>query len=354
MRRYIISHFREPMDIASSSLGEKHAIHGGGPNLKKGLLTVMEKYGASLVGVATTCLTETIGDDVSGLIKEFKRDFANCLPGRRGQRVHAQLRRLAHGRLSRRRAGPGRPAASNAEPTDAVNVFPGFVSPADIRHLKDIFERFGLGATILPDYSETLDGPALEDYEKISSGGTPLAAIKRMGAAPASIEFCATLPDPEKPESAGSLLRERFGVPLYRMGLPIGLRATDELFAALRGPLGPRNAPALPAGARPLHRFPGGRPQALPPEALGVPTAKKTPRGPGLAHGRDRGAPGAGGCGRQVGAHEGRRTRRLRGAHARTARGARRRGLLRHSRHGPRAGSRLLLGHSKATAWLAS
>ncbi len=30
MRRYIISHFREPMDIASSSLGEKQAVYGGG------------------------------------------------------------------------------------------------------------------------------------------------------------------------------------------------------------------------------------------------------------------------------------------------------------------------------------
>ena len=49
MRRYIISHFREPMDIASSSLGEKQAIYGGGPNLKKGLLTVMDKYGAGLI-----------------------------------------------------------------------------------------------------------------------------------------------------------------------------------------------------------------------------------------------------------------------------------------------------------------
>ena len=37
MRRYIISHFREPMDIASSSLGEKHAVYGGGQNLKQGL-----------------------------------------------------------------------------------------------------------------------------------------------------------------------------------------------------------------------------------------------------------------------------------------------------------------------------
>ncbi len=66
MRRYIISHFREPMDIASSSLGEKQAVYGGGPNLKQGLGNVMNKYGAGLIGVATTCLTETIGDDVPG------------------------------------------------------------------------------------------------------------------------------------------------------------------------------------------------------------------------------------------------------------------------------------------------
>ncbi len=51
MRRYIISHYREPMDIASSSLGEKQAVYGGGPNLKQGLGNVMNKYGARLIGV---------------------------------------------------------------------------------------------------------------------------------------------------------------------------------------------------------------------------------------------------------------------------------------------------------------
>ena len=53
MRRYLISHFREPVDIASSSLGEKHAIYGGGPNLKQGLRNVIAKYGPKVVGVAT-------------------------------------------------------------------------------------------------------------------------------------------------------------------------------------------------------------------------------------------------------------------------------------------------------------
>ena len=70
MRRYIISHYREPMDIASSSLGEKQAVYGGGPNLKQGLGNVMNKYGARLIGVATTCLTETIGDDVPGIVRD--------------------------------------------------------------------------------------------------------------------------------------------------------------------------------------------------------------------------------------------------------------------------------------------
>ena len=77
MRRYIISHFREPMDIASSALGEKQAVFGGGPNLKKGILNVMSKYGAKVVGVATTCLTETIGDDVPRLLSEFRKEFAD-------------------------------------------------------------------------------------------------------------------------------------------------------------------------------------------------------------------------------------------------------------------------------------
>ncbi|MEQ8959566.1 MAG: nitrogenase component 1, partial [Coleofasciculus sp. C2-GNP5-27] len=77
MRRYIISHFREPIDIASSSLSEKHAVYGGGPNLKKGILNVMDKYGAKVVGIATTCLTETIGDNVSGLLREFKEEFGD-------------------------------------------------------------------------------------------------------------------------------------------------------------------------------------------------------------------------------------------------------------------------------------
>ena len=44
IRRYMISHFREPVDIASSSLGESATIFGGRKNLSAGLKNDWGKY----------------------------------------------------------------------------------------------------------------------------------------------------------------------------------------------------------------------------------------------------------------------------------------------------------------------
>ncbi len=230
MRRYVISHFREPMDIASSSLGEKHAIYGGGPNLKQGLKNVMTKYGAGLIGVASTCLTETIGDDMPGLVQEFRRELHEgespeivtvstpSYSGTHMEGFHAAVRAVVE------------QLAQGGEPTGAINLLPGFVSPADIRYLKEVLADFGMDGIILPDFSETLDGPARLDYEKIPAGGTPLQAIKAMGTSRATVEFGRTrFPQ----ETAGRLLEERFGVPWRPLGLPMGLRETDEFFQVL-------------------------------------------------------------------------------------------------------------------------
>ena len=72
MRRYIISHFREPMDIATSGFSEASTIFGGGENLRQGLGNVTSQYHPALIGIATTCLTETIGEDMHGLLHEYR------------------------------------------------------------------------------------------------------------------------------------------------------------------------------------------------------------------------------------------------------------------------------------------
>jgi len=231
MRRYIISHFNEPIDIASSSLGEKNAIFGGGPNLKLGLTNVTAKYKPALIGLATTCLTETIGDDVPTILSEHRRERGEnsatdplvvqvSTPSYSGTHMEgfhaavlATVEQLAQG-------GPK---------ADSLNLFSGFVSTADLRYLKEVMADFGLNATILPDYSETLDGPALLEYQLIPQGGTPIAAIRAMGRAQATIECGATLPA----KTGGTYLAETFQVPNQRLGLPMGIRESDRFFAAL-------------------------------------------------------------------------------------------------------------------------
>lgn len=261
MRRYVISHFREPVDIASSALGEKHAVYGGGPNLKKGLLNVMQKYGAKLIGVATTCLTETIGDDVKRFLYEFKEEFGKefDLPelvhvstasyeGTHMEGFHAAVRatveQLVSGEtrsaaaLAAGTALTGRAAPTESSPatfadvpkTGPVGLFPGFVSAADLRDLKDIFEHFGLPLTLVPDYSETLDGTSAQDYEKLPPGGTPIAAIKALGTSRAAIDFSRCQKDGLM---AGKHLHDAYGVPHFRLGMPMGLRETDAFFQVL-------------------------------------------------------------------------------------------------------------------------
>ena len=229
MRRYIISHYNEPIDIASSSLSEKHAVYGGGPNLKLGLTNVAAKYRPQLIGIATTCLTETIGDDVRMYLHQYAEDTKGSvgLPtlvhvatpsyaGTHMEGFHAAIRAVV-AQLSE--GGPL---------TGAINLLPGFVSSADYRLLRQIMADFGLDGSMLPDLSETMDGPALVTYEKIQGGGTPLAAIRAMGRSRATIEFGPTLA-----ATGGTVLAEKFGVPHHRLGMPVGIRETDAFFHLL-------------------------------------------------------------------------------------------------------------------------
>lgn len=231
MRRYVISHFREPVDIASSALGEKQAVYGGGANLKKGCLNVMKKYEPGLIGIATTCLTETIGDDVPMIIKEFHQEFGDldlpelvqvATPSYNGTHTDGW-----HGAV---RALVDQLCTAKADPARRVNILPNMVSCEDIRHLYAICRDFDIEATILPDISETLDGPALEDYVKIPEGGTAIEDIKSMSGSRATIEFGRCLPK----QTGGTSLSERFGVDNHRIGLPMGLRESDRFFETLK------------------------------------------------------------------------------------------------------------------------
>jgi nitrogenase molybdenum-iron protein NifN len=242
MRRYIISHFREPMDIATSGVSEASTIFGGGANLHQGLDNVTSQYHPSLIGIATTCLTETIGEDVHGLLHEYREKTTSAenpllvhvaTPSYRGTHIDGfnDAVRAVVEQLAEKDASP------TSYATSFVNIFPGMVSPEDLRFLKEVATEFETPITLFPDYSETLDGPSMKKYEKVPEGGTSIAALRGTPSAEASIEFGRTL---RTKSTAASFLEEQFSVPAKRIGLPIGVNETDIFFDALERVTGNR------------------------------------------------------------------------------------------------------------------
>ncbi len=231
IRRYLISHYKEPIDIASSNFHEETAVFGGSHNLKIGLKNVSEQYKPDVIGVATTCLSETIGDDVPMILREYKKEFKNGSP--MPIMIHASTPSYQGSHIDGFHAAVHatvKALAVKGSKEELINLFPNMLSPADLRHLKEIFGDFGVPVMVLPDYSQTMDGGPWGEYHRIPPGGTPASAIAHAGSATASIEFGSTI---ETSKSAAGYLDVMFGVPAYHLPLPIGIKGSDRFFSLL-------------------------------------------------------------------------------------------------------------------------
>jgi len=231
IRRYLISHYKEPVDIACSNFGEQTAIFGGSVNLQVALENIEKQYHPELIGIATTCLSETIGDDVPMFVRDYKNGHQGepqtpivhvSTPSFKGTHVdgfhHAVLSTISS-------------LAENRGKGEHINIFPGMVSCEDLRYVKEILSSMETPFVMLPDYSVTLDGSPWREYHKIPDGGTTVKAIRTTGSAKATIEFGRVLSEQDK--SAAKWLKSEFDVPLYCIGMPIGVNETDLFFKTL-------------------------------------------------------------------------------------------------------------------------
>ena len=245
IRRYVISHFREPMDIASSNFSEATAVFGGGENLARGLDNVIQQYHPALIGIATTCLSETIGEDVPGLLHEYAAARTGTPNFPALVQVSTASYRGTHmdGFHDAVRAVVRTLAVTGSVLPRQINLFPGLVSPADLRHLREIVAAFGLTPVVLPDYADTLDGPTWSDYQTLPAGGTSLAELADAGRSMATIQFGRTLA--MTPHSAADVLLTDCSVPACKIGHPIGLRETDAFCRELERISGQPTPPAL-------------------------------------------------------------------------------------------------------------
>jgi nitrogenase molybdenum-iron protein alpha/beta subunit/MoaA/NifB/PqqE/SkfB family radical SAM enzyme len=229
IRRHMATHYNEPVDIASSSLTEHGTVFGGRDNLIKGLENLITLYNPQIIGVATTCLAETIGEDVPAII----RGFYDTHPEETVKIVNVS----SAGYSGTQYEGFNKALWSlvseiemDRSSNNLINIVTPMLSPADCRLLKSLLDSTGLSYVLLPDLSENLDGVHVERYERLKAGGTSLEDISMMAGARHTIEL--SLFNDEQ-LSPGRYLEANYGVPLSKMALPVGIRDTDAFIDML-------------------------------------------------------------------------------------------------------------------------
>lgn len=225
IRRHMAEHFNEPIDIASSSLNEEGTVYGGEKNLKKGLANLIKLYHPKVIGIASSCLAETIGEDIKRIAAEFTIEEQlkdTCIipvstPGYGGSQFEgyfAALTAIVH------------MVTQKSTPNGKINIVTASLNPGEIRSIKSLLKAYEINYILLPDVSHTLDAPYQKEYQRIPEGGTKLEEIRAMSGAMGTIEFGLTVSETMSP---GHYLQKEFGVPMYRCALPIGMENTDRL-----------------------------------------------------------------------------------------------------------------------------
>lgn len=229
IRLQLSRHFREPIALNSTSMSEDMAIFGGWENLKTGIGRVIEKFGPEIVGVMTTGLTETMGDDVRSAIAQFRNehpehdavpvvwastpDYCGSLQEGYAAAVEAIVRTI--------------PEQGNMIPGQ-VTLLPGaHLSPADVEEIKMMCEDFGLDPVVIPDSSCALDGHIDATVSALSTGGVTVARIRQAGRSAATLFFGDSL------AKAARMLSERCGMPSYGFTSATGLAEVDKLMIVL-------------------------------------------------------------------------------------------------------------------------
>lgn len=225
-RMHLTRHYRDPIVASTSSFTEGACVFGGKSNLSKGLQNVFSIYDPDIVAINTTCLSETIGDDLSEIVKatDLPDDkvviYANT-PSYVGSHVtgFSNMTKAMITHLSEKQS---------ETPKDFVNIIPGYVEPSDMVEIKRIANILEVPYVMFPDTSGVVNAPNTGKYKMYPDGGVTIEELKSTGDASATIamgEFCS--------KDAAFELEKKFDIQPFMLKTPIGIKATDELIMTL-------------------------------------------------------------------------------------------------------------------------
>ncbi|MFZ5642590.1 MAG: nitrogenase molybdenum-iron protein subunit beta [Bacillota bacterium] len=226
-RMHLTRHFRDPVFATTSSFTEGASVFGGSANLKTAIKNVFTIYNPDVMAVHTTCLSETIGDDIPTIIKgaevpEGKLVIHANTPSYQGSHITG-FSNMVKGMVNYLCK------ASAEDKKEQVNIIPGFVNPGDMREIKRLAGAMGVNFIMFPDTSGVMDSPMTGDLEMFPRGGARVEDIEDAG----NSKITLALGSYASSDSARTLER-KCRVPEIVMKTPIGIKATDQFLMALR------------------------------------------------------------------------------------------------------------------------
>ncbi|MCY1723419.1 nitrogenase molybdenum-iron protein subunit beta [Prolixibacteraceae bacterium Z1-6] len=228
-RSALTRHYKEPVMAATSSFTEGSSVFGGQANLLQAIDNIFTIYEPEIIAVHSTCLSETIGDDLGQIVAKAKDDgkvpegkhvVQAATPSYVGSHVTGYANMLE--------AFVKYFSFNTNEKIRQVNMLSGWVEPSDMRELKRMAGLMDLKTVLLPDTSDVLDTPMTGKYTMYPKGGTTVEEITSMGNSMATVAMgdFAT-------RKAAIMLDNKCKVPFKMVDIPIGLKATDRFVQAM-------------------------------------------------------------------------------------------------------------------------
>ena len=228
-RSTLTRHYKEPVMAGTSSFTEGSSVFGGQANLMQAIDVMFTTYEPDVIAVHTTCLSETIGDDMNQIIQKAREDgkvpkgkhVIHCnTPSYVGSHVTGYSNMLL-GMVS---YFSQRTDISNYQ----VNLITGWVEPGDMREIKRIAKRMHANTVMFPDTSGILDGPLTGKYEMYPRGGATVKELISTGDAKFSIGI-----GKMSTEDACKKLEYKCKVKYDICDIPVGIKATDRFLMLL-------------------------------------------------------------------------------------------------------------------------
>ncbi|MBD2441143.1 nitrogenase iron-molybdenum cofactor biosynthesis protein NifN [Nostoc sp. FACHB-110] len=225
----LVRHFREAIPLATTAMTEVTTILGGEENVEQALLTLVEKAKPEIIGLCTTGLTETRGDDIERFLKDIRDrhreldhipvifaptpDFKGALQDGFATAVESIVKEI--------------PQAGGIR-SEQVTILAGSAfTPGDLQEIKEIVTAFGLEPIFVPDLGASLDGHLEDNYSAVTGSGTSVKQLRQVGCSAFTIALG------ESMRGAAKILDERFNIPYEVFGELTGLEPVDEFLQAL-------------------------------------------------------------------------------------------------------------------------